>query len=139
MERLRRGSLGVFKFARRQAGRQQRKNRARNLLGINARVAMHAILNARDECASASRRSSPRWMPAVIVQPTQQSRQLRADIHSFFLRQHVAKRMQGGKEGGIDPLPIVPPKALLKIVDPLLSGADGPLEFCKVPHYPDPG
>jgi hypothetical protein len=134
VQRLRRGSLGVFEFPSRQARRQQRKNGARNLLGINAGVAVHAVLNARDECASASRPGSPRWMPSIIVQSTEQSRQLRANIHSFFLRQDVTKRMQGGKEGRVDPVPIVPPEALLKIVDPLLGGADGPLEFCKVPH-----
>jgi hypothetical protein len=110
------------------------QERRRNLLGIDAGVATHAILNALDECASASRRCPPRRMPAVIVQPTQQIRQLSTNIHSLFLRQDITKRMQGRKEGGIDSIPIMPPEALLKIVDPLLGGADGALEFCKVPH-----
>src|SRR5260370_23994647 len=131
---VRRGSCGVFEFPSRQARREQRKNGARNLLGIDAGVATHAILDARDECASASRRCSRRWMPAVVVQPTQQIRQLSANIHSLFLRQDITKRMQGRNEGGIDPIPIMPPEALLKILDPFLGRADGSLEFCKVPH-----
>jgi hypothetical protein len=134
VQRLRRGSLGVFEFPRRQPRCQQRKNGPRNLFGIDAGVAMHAILNAIEECASASRPGSPRWMPAVVIQSTQQSWQLRADIYSLFLRQDVTKRVQGRKESGIDPIPVMPPEALLKIVDPLRGGADGPFEFCKVPH-----
>lgn len=131
---FRRGSLGVFEFPSRQARREQRKNGARNLLGVDAGVATHAILDALDECASPSRRYSRRWMPAVVVKPTQQIRQLSANIHSLFLRQDITKRMQGRKEGGIDPIAIMPPEALLKIVDPFLGGADGSLEFYKVPH-----
>src|SRR5215470_15995489 len=73
-------------------------------------------------------------MPAVIVQPTQQRRQLRAKIHSLLSRQHVTKCMQGGKESRIDPIPVMPPETVLKIVDPFLGRTDGPLEFCKVPH-----
>jgi hypothetical protein len=131
---LRRSGLGVFEFPRRQPRCQQRKNGARNLFGIDAGVAMYAILNALDESASASRPASIGWVPAIIVQSTQQSRQLRANIHGLFLRQDITKRMQGGEKSGIDPLPIMPPETLLEIVDPFLGGADGPLEFCKVPH-----
>lgn len=53
-QRSRRGSLGVLEFARRQARGEQRKNGARDLLAIDAGVAMHPILNALDERASAS-------------------------------------------------------------------------------------
>jgi hypothetical protein len=43
---VRPGDLGVFEFPSGQPRRQQRKNGARNLLGVDAGVAMHPILNA---------------------------------------------------------------------------------------------
>src|SRR5512147_2597430 len=64
VKRLRRGGLGVLKFASRQTCRECGEHRASGILDIDGEVAMDAIVNPIKEGASAVCCQVGAWMPS---------------------------------------------------------------------------
>src|SRR5512140_2457947 len=118
MQRLRRRGLGVLEFRRRQARCKRGEHRAGGIFDIDAGVAMDAIMNALKEGAAALRCQMGIRMPAFIVQPAQQYRQLRADIYGLVSRKNVAQRMHGCQQDQIDTLAVMPAETAHDVIDP---------------------
>ena len=93
------GSSGVAAFAFSSSAGGNRAARRANiglgdLFGVDAWFAMHAILNALQECAAAFGRHMSGRVPALVVEATQQWRETCSDIDGLVSRQPIAQRMQ---------------------------------------------
>ena len=69
---LLRGSFCILEFGWRQPRREKGQHGLGDLLGVDAWFAMHAILNALQECAAAFGYHMSGRVPSLVVEATQQ-------------------------------------------------------------------
>jgi len=111
----------ILQFRCGQTRRKHRKYAADNLFGVDSRVAMHAVMDAIEKCRSAAKSCARAGMPALIIEPAQQGRQLRPDTDRFVPLQRVPERMQRRQQNVINFISIVPVQMPLEVTDPLLG------------------
>jgi hypothetical protein len=81
-----RGSFCVLDLGWRQPHHNKCQHGFCDLLGVDAWFAMHAILNALQECAAAFGRHTSGRVPALVVEATQQWRETGPDIDGLVAR-----------------------------------------------------
>ena len=73
-------------------------------------------------------------MPSLVIEPTQQWRQLRSDIDSLISRKAVTQPMQCCQQNQIDPLAVMPAETAHDVIDPGLCLRYGDAEILKSWH-----
>jgi hypothetical protein len=121
VQRFRCSSLCILELRFRQTRREECEYGVGDLVGVDPRIAVQAIVNSLQERAPALHRDASVRMPTLVVETAQQRRQLRAEIDRLVPRQRVPQSMQCREQSLTDPLSITPCEPLHQRIDPLLG------------------